>query len=557
MVMKTTVLGMILAAMSLGAHADSKRYLVKFKNNQTFQSVMQSVRAAQFSSPNAMFTTNTGGAVRLLNTNAAITTSLDQIQMLVIESNDEAAVRSLKQHPAIGLVEEEIIHPAPKPLATRGAAVVLGKKKAGKMALPWGIKAVNAPAAWQSTKGAGARVMVLDTGLDTAHPAVKSRFEAGQNFTTFDVNDITDEVGHGTHVAGTILADGLNGGLVGVAPEAKLLSGKVCSARGCSSIAIARGVNWAVQQKVDVVNMSLGGVMMSEAEAQALVAAEAAGVMIVAASGNDGTARVGYPAAFRTALAVGAIDEHLKKADFSQYGPELGIVGPGVDVISSVPLGTGRAATVNADLGKGLTEINATPFVGSPLVQNAANEVVFAGLGQAADFTGVNVSGKFALISRGTITFEEKVANAIAAGAAGVIVFNNAPGLMQGTLTEDGSEVAIPVAMIEQGVGETAKQLLAQGQVVRFSMSIDATDFASFQGTSMATPHVAGVAALVRAANRNLTPAEVRALLKATATPLSPNANNELGSGLVNAREAVAQAFTGALVAPQMAQAAN
>lgn len=557
MVMKTTVLGMILAALSFTAHADSKRYLVKFKNNQTFQSVTQSMKQAQFSSPNAMFTTNTGGPVRLLNTNASVAASLDQIHMLVIESNDEAAVKSLKQHPAIALVEEEIIHPAPKPLATRGAVAVLGKKKTGKMAMPWGIKAVNAPDAWATTKGAGARVMVLDTGLDAGHPAVSSRLEAGQNFTTFDVNDITDEVGHGTHVSGTILADGQNGGLVGVAPEAKLLMGKVCSTRGCSSIAIARGVNWAVQQKVDVVNMSLGGAMMSEAEAQALIAAENAGVMIVAASGNDGTNKVGFPAAFRTAFAVGAVDAQLKKADFSQFGPELAIVGPGVDVISSVPRGTGRAATVNADLGKGLREINATPFVGSPLAQNATNEVVFAGLGQASDFAGINVQGKFALISRGQIPFKDKVANAIAAGASGVIVFNNVPGLMQGTLTEDGTEVAIPAAMVEQTIGETAKQLLAAGQVVRFSLSIDATDFASFQGTSMATPHVAGVAALVRAANHNLTPAEVRALLRKTATPLSPNANNELGSGMVNAREAVAQAFTGALVAPAMASAAN
>jgi subtilisin family serine protease len=333
--------------------------------------------------------------------------------------------------------------------------------------------------------------------------------------------------------------------------------GKVCSTQGCSSIAVAQGINWAVQEKVNVVNMSLGGAFMSEGEAQALIAAEQAGVMVVAASGNDGTAQVGYPAAFRSVLAVGAIDSTLKKADFSQYGPELGVVGPGVEVLSSVPRGTGRAATVTADLGKGLTEINATPFVGSPLAQHAENEVVFAGLGQPQDFAGINVSGKFALISRGTIPFGDKVKNALAAGAVGVIIFNNAPGLMQGTLTEDGSEAAIPAAMVEQSIGEAAKQLLAQGQSVRFSMSIDATDYSSFQGTSMATPHVAGVAALVRAANPNLTPDQVRQLLKSTATALGPNAHNEYGAGLVNAREAVAKAFVGALVAPKMASSAN
>jgi subtilisin family serine protease len=477
--------------------------------------------------------------------------------MLVVESSDAAAIKSLRQHPAIALVEEEIIHPAPQPMSTHGTVSVLPTNKTKNMTMPWGILAVNAPDAWSTTRGAGARVMVLDTGLDIGHPAVKNQLEAGQNFTSFDVNDITDDVGHGTHVSGTILADGLNGDLVGVAPEAKLLMGKVCSAQGCSSIAIAEGINWAVQEKVSVVNMSLGGALMSEGEAQALVAAEQAGVMVVAASGNDGTAKVGYPAAFRTVLAVGAVDSTLKKAEFSQYGPELAVVGPGVDVISSVPRGTGRAATVTADLGKGLTEINATPFVGSPLAQNAENEVVFAGLGQPQDFAGINVTGKFALISRGTISFADKVKNAIAAGAAGVIIYNNVPGLMQGTLTADGSETAVPAAMIEQSIGEAAKQLLAQGQAVRFSMSIDATDYASFQGTSMATPHVAGVAALVRAANPNLTPDQVRQLLKSTATKLGPNTNNEYGAGLVNAREAVAKAFVGALVSPRMASSAN
>lgn len=557
MVMKMTWLGMILAVLSFTAHADGKRYLVKFKNNETFQSVMQSMKAAQFSSPNAMFMTNTGSSFHLMNTNAAVTTALDKLNMLVVESSDAAAIKSLRRHPAIALVEEEIIHPAPQPMSTHGTVSVLPTNKTKNMTMPWGILAVNAPDAWSTTRGAGARVMVLDTGLDIGHPAVKNQLEAGQNFTSFDVNDITDDVGHGTHVSGTILADGLNGDLVGVAPEAKLLMGKVCSAQGCSSIAIAEGINWAVQEKVSVVNMSLGGALMSEGEAQALVAAEQAGVMVVAASGNDGTAKVGYPAAFRTVLAVGAVDSTLKKAEFSQYGPELAVVGPGVDVISSVPRGTGRAATVTADLGKGLTEINATPFVGSPLAQNAENEVIFAGLGQPQDFAGINVTGKFALISRGTISFADKVKNAIAAGAAGVIIYNNVPGLMQGTLTADGSETAVPAAMIEQSIGEAAKQLLAQGQAVRFSMSIDATDYASFQGTSMATPHVAGVAALVRAANPNLTPDQVRQLLKSTATKLGPNTNNEYGAGLVNAREAVAKAFVGALVSPRMASSAN
>ena len=522
--------------LSMGAQADGKRYLVQFKSSQAFKTVVQNMkRGAPMGQVSGM---------KLMGANAVVGQALENLDMLIVESKDASAINSLRNHPAIALVEEEIFHPAPKPMATWGNQILSRKTSAVQTETPWGIKAVKAPEAWTTTKGETARVMVLDTGLDAEHVAIKSRFEKGRNFTDGNVDDFTDLVGHGSHVAGTILADGANGGLVGVAPEAKLLMGKVCSEDGCGSTAVAAGINWAIDEKVDVVNMSLGGFFISHAEGLALQRAEAEGVMIVAASGNGGTAMVSYPAAFVSALAVGAVDSSLKKADFSQWGPELGIMGPGVDVLSSVPRGTGRGATVLLDLndGKGLSEIKSLPFVGSPVVPSANNQLVFAGLGKAEDFAGVDVRGKYALVSRGEIPFKEKVTNAIQNGALGVIIYNNAPGLMQGTLTEDGSEAAIPAAMIEQTVGEAAKALLAAGQTVSLSLSIDATDYASFQGTSMATPHVAGVAALVRAANKNLTPAQVRDLLKATATPLGPNTNNEYGSGLVNAQAAVQRA---------------
>ena len=293
--------------------------------------------------------------------------------------------------------------------------------------------------------------------------------------------------------------------------------------------------------------MSLGGFFISAGERTALDRAEAAGVLVVAASGNNGSGSVSFPAAYGQVLAIGAVDSNLLKADFSQYGPELDLVAPGVDVISSVPRGTGRGTAVKLDDGKGLTEVLSMGLQGSPLYSAQVKEVVYAGLGKPADFTQ-DVSGKFALISRGEITFKEKVDNAIARGAAGVIIFNNAPGLIQGGLTEDGSEVAIPAVMVEQSAGNAVRDALAAGQKLTASIAVELSDFASFAGTSMASPHVAGVAALVIGANPSLTPAQVREILKGTATPLSPNNRNEFGSGLVNAEAAVARArVTGGL----------
>lgn len=537
---KIAMVGAILAGLlgGLTAAAAPKRYLVKLKSAEAFHSMSQNFAPL----------------------NASVTTTFNNVEMMVVESDDALAIQALKNHPGVALVEAEFFHPAPEPIATRSAGdmQLMKRKKKPKdppvspeppkvssSNMPWGITAVKAPEAWKVTRGNGARVVVLDTGLDLAHPAVASRLEKAKNFTGGDEDDVTDEVGHGTHVAGTILADGANGGLIGVAPEAKLLAGKVCSEQGCSNISIVMGLDWATKEKAEVVNMSLGGAMMSSAEAQALKSAEAAGVMVVAASGNDGKPMVSFPAAAPTALAVGAVDEKLVKADFSNWGPQLAIVAPGVDVISSVPRGTGRGSEFQLDLdGKGLSDIKSLPMVGSPVAPASANELVFANLGKLADFAAINVKGKFALISRGEIPFKEKVANAINAGATGVIVYNNVPGLMQGTVSADGSEVAIPVIMIEQAVGQNAKAILNGGQSLRGSLAVVRTDYASFQGTSMATPHVAGVAALVRAANRNLTPEQVRNVLKSTATPMTPNDENQLGSGMVNAEAAVLKATT-------------
>lgn len=557
----------------VSAAAAPKRYLVKFKSANTFFALSQNVSAMSVLNRNSVQTNQ----FKLFNMNASVTASLDHVKMLVVESDDALAVQSLKHHPAVALVEEEFFHPAPTPIATRSAGemeILRGRKmpvpsepptvarppvkhepiKHVVMDMPWGISAVRAPQAWAITKGKGARVVVLDTGVEMDHPAVHAQIESVQNFTDGTANDVTDEVGHGTHVSGTILADGLNGGLVGVAPQAKLLVGKVCTEQGCSSISITSGIDWATQEKVDVVSMSLGGAFMSQAEAQAVEEAEAAGVMIVAASGNDGKPIVSFPAAAPTALAVGAIDGDSKKADFSNWGPELAVVAPGVDVISSVPRGSGRGSEIQFDLeGKGLGDIKSMPMVGSPISTAGTNNLVFTGLGRLQDFSAVSVRGKFALIARGEIPFKEKVANAINAGAAGILIYNNTSGLMQGTASEDGSEVAIPVVMIEQASGLAAKAQLEAGHSVRASLAVVRTDYASFQGTSMATPHVAGVAALIRAANKSLTPAEVRALLRGTATPLTPNDQNQLGSGLVNAEAAIQRALS----SPAVFQMAN
>jgi subtilisin family serine protease len=178
------------------------------------------------------------------------------------------------------------------------------------------------------------------------------------------------------------------------------------------------------------------------------------------------------------------------------------------------------------------------------------NTFVFAGLGKPEDFATIDITRKFALIARGEITFLEKANHAIAAGAAGIVIFNNAPGLIHGSLTQDGSRLAVPVFMVEQTIGESMRDALAAAKPVSARLALKVTDYAAMDGTSMATPHVSGVVALMKGANKALTPAQVKQILQSTSHALAPNTNNEYGSGLVNANAAVQAALVAEVLPP-------
>lgn len=547
--MKLSVLASVVVMTLSGvlANAEGHRVLVVMKSPEAFKSAdYQFKRHGRFELKSFK---NTWGANSLASVDAKVEDSLANIQTLVLNVNSEAEVAKLQSDASVALVEKEIFRPLPRPVNP----VLMGQSKPQTKNLPgngtpWGIKAVKAIEAWKdSNAGAGVRVLVLDTGIDKDHPALAPNFEKGKDFTGDGGTpyEFVDHVGHGTHTAGTI-AGAINNttGFTGVAPKAKILAGRVCSEQGCSNIAIAQGLNWGIQEKVDLVSMSLGGAMATPAERMAIKKAIASGVTIVAASGNNGTGKVSYPAALPDVIAVGAVDPDLKKADFSQYGPELAVVAPGVSVISSVPQGTGREPYVGLNMGSGEASVASTTFQGAREPVGAEkNELVDAGLGKPEDFKNINVKGKFALISRGEIRFSEKIDNAIKAGATGAIIYNNAPGLLNGALTDDGSVLPVAVFMIEQTVGQKAVSALKAGQKVSATLKIEATDYAAFDGTSMATPHVAGVVALMKGANKALTPQQVKAILQKTATPLGPNTQNELGAGVVNAEFAVQESL--------------
>lgn len=203
----------------------------------------------------------------------------------------------------------------------------------------WGHAAIGVPEAWKVTKGKGAVVAVLDTGADHAHRDLKNQILMSKDFTGSRSGD-SDVNGHGSHCAGVVAAEANGVGMVGVAPEAKLIIGKVLGDRGSGSDAgIAAGIDWAVRNGADVISMSLGSSGPSARIHDAVKRAAAKGVIVVAAAGNAGPGAntVGYPGGHPECVCVAATDSAGKVASFSSRGPQLTVAAPGVQVKSCYP----------------------------------------------------------------------------------------------------------------------------------------------------------------------------------------------------------------------------
>jgi subtilase family protein len=205
------------------------------------------------------------------------------------------------------------------------------------------VPQIGAPDAWRAGyTGTGVKVAVLDTGVDAAHPDLAGRELAEKNFT--DAPNNADEVGHGTHVAATIASAGAK--YRGVAPDSKILDGKVCVIQGCAESWILDGMAWAAEQGADVVNLSLGGGDTPEVdplEAAVNTLSAQYGTLFVIAAGNSGdTETIGSPGSADAALTVGAVDRDDKIAPFSSRGPRTGdgavkpdVTAPGVDIVAA------------------------------------------------------------------------------------------------------------------------------------------------------------------------------------------------------------------------------
>lgn len=451
---------------------------------------------------------------------------------------------------------------------------------------------ITVPKVWDSGyKGEGTVVAIIDSGLDVDHDVLhisdistakyksEKEIEAAKEaagitygewfndkvvfgYNYVDVNTILkeeDKRSHGMHV--TSIATGnptqpVAGQLMyGVAPEAQVMFMRVFSdLKATTGAALyVKAIEDAVKLGADSINLSLGGangsvVNMNENVTAAIEAARRAGVSVVIAAGNDGTFGSGHS---------------NPSADY----PDYGLVGAPSTARDAISVASYNNTTVgskviniiglenNADLNYGKSSFDNPEKSPVPFEIGKEYEYVYAGIGQASDFDGLDLTGKLALIKRGTITFSEKIANATAAGAVGVVIFNSRPGEANVSMQLDDTAIAIPSVFIplefgealaansykiafnnetdirpnpEAGLlsdfsswglsadGELKPDLAAPGGAIY--AAINDNDYANMQGTSMASPHVAGAAVLVKqylqATYPTKSPQEIEALVK-------------------------------------------
>ncbi len=194
----------------------------------------------------------------------------------------------------------------------------------------WNFQSINVEAAWEETKGAGVTVAVVDTGVSRVPDLKQTEFVQGYDF-VHDGVEAPDDVGHGTHVAGTIAQSTNNNyGVAGIAYDAKIMPLKVLAADGGGTVSdIAEAIKFAADRGADIINLSLGGAGESQLLEEAVNYAYDRGVFVVAAAGNENRNSSSYPARYPKVLSVAALDSAGKKAEYSNFGAGVDISAPG------------------------------------------------------------------------------------------------------------------------------------------------------------------------------------------------------------------------------------
>ncbi len=532
--------------------------------------------------------------------NVQLGEALDISQAQVVEADGSvgAAVRRLESQPGVAYAQPNY----------RYRTFAVAPPNDTFFSQLWGLQdsavprpGVDALEAWETTRGAGQVIAVVDTGVALDHPDLRDHLWTGtggvhgHDFVDDDANP-DDYDFHGTHVAGTAAAIAGNGiGTAGVAPEAEIMAVRVLDGDGSGfSSDIADGIEYAAEQGADVVNLSLGGPVGDAGDAlmsDAIAAAGTHGAIVVAAAGNsagdnDDPEEASSPCSLSNPnlICVAAVNQSGGLAGFSSYGATTVDVGaPGTSILSA-----------KTDYDAVMTESFASLAGWTPTVANggvawgtqapgsdaspAAADSPGGSYGNAANASQdarsqmVRTNALDLTAKRGCrMHFDLKYAveedyDFLVAGAVGsgpvtqdTMSFTGSNGGFAATevsISELGGQSAVRPAFAlfsDEGIngdGAYVDNLRVLCRAATYANSTAASgNYVSFQGTSMATPHVAGVVALVRAAALEAgedasASAVIGAVLDGT-RPLASLSGKTVTGGTVDAALAIAGALEG------------
>lgn len=451
---------------------------------------------------------------------ATVHYEFDELNAIVV-SLPVQAIEGLAKNPNVIAIEED----APRYLSAQET--------------PYGIDLIQAREIWDANHdgtidtgaptGSGIKVCIIDSGLFTGHEDL-----AGVNVLGgYPSNWNTDTCGHGTHVAGTIAAANNALGVVGVTPGATSLYivkvfGDDCAWTYSSTLVDAS--NRCAAAGADIISMSLGGPTYSSQENTAFQTHYNNGILSIAAAGNEGTTATSYPAGYASVVSVAAVDSSKLVADFSQKNADVEIAAPGVAVKSTIPY-----------IATSTIAVSGVTYAGHPVEYatetTASGSLVDGGL---CGSTSTAFSGKVVLCQRGTNSFYDKVHNVQLSGGVAAVIYNNTTGDLLATLGE-GYSSTIPAIGITLADGAfLVANRLGQSAVVTNTVAWNVSGYEAWDGTSMATPHVSGAAALIWSANPAWTNAQIRSAITATAQDLGTSGRDtSYGFGLIQPKAAL------------------
>ncbi len=550
-----------------------KRYIVQFKDQQN-SPIHSGIRpgmgqSTQLQLQRAVFNQASVSTASQIGRSNAYVASLSKSEVLKLQNNKN-----------VDFIEEDV----PRYALQNNLQSMLnshsslqqvndGIESSPQSDISWGNESVDALNLTDAS-ATNRTVCIIDTGYDINHPALMNNNVTGESMGDTGSWDAPLNP-HGTHVAGIISAmkptvSTDDSGIRGVMPhgQVNVVAVKALNDQGQGfGSDIMAAVETCADKGANVISMSLGGAQESRSEKQLYKKYEYKGILIVAAAGNAGDSSDSYPASYNSVMSVASIDSSNAHSAFSQTNKQVEVSAPGEAIVSSVPVGQGRTADITVDgqsyFAQGV--VPAQHYVPSGSndisggVQFAVDNINGSATGDLAEcdttsgeYQCGDMSNKVCLVQRqenqqmnpdatstDEVNPEINAANACQqAGAEAIIIYSNdeLSGLQNPFLVDKDQNISSVTVSVNQKTGlDLAKHI---GEQVTVSAE-DGKDYEYFNGTSMATPYVAGVATLLWSHHTDCSAQDVRNALDKSAKHLGSTGRNiQFGYGLVDAEAA-------------------